>query len=236
MMNPWKYRPANDQDLPGTERLRSIRRESGYGSALAQMLTLRMTALILKLWHRHSVRGLEFLPAQPPCIVVANHASHLDVFAIAAALPWRWSSQIYPVSAGDLFFKNAARSWLAATFLNALPLWRRGAVHHALEELRGRLVVGQDVILIFPEGTRSRTGEMATFKAGIGRLVAGTSIPVVPCRISGTFEALPPEARLPRSKKISVQFGQALSFQDASNDRSGWQSVAAALELAVKAL
>ena len=54
------------------------------------------------------------------------------------------------------------------------------------------------MLILFPEGTRSRTGEMGPFKPGIGALVAGTAAPVVPCYLSGAFAAWPPTSRLPR--------------------------------------
>jgi 1-acyl-sn-glycerol-3-phosphate acyltransferase len=89
---------------------------------------------------------------------------------------------------------------------------------------------------LFPEGTRTRTGTTAPFKPGLGRLIAGTNIPIVPCYLKGTFAALPVTRAVPRWKKISVQVGKPLSFAETSNDRAGWESIAAAVENAVRAL
>jgi 1-acyl-sn-glycerol-3-phosphate acyltransferase len=77
---------------------------------------------------------------------------------------------------------------------------------------------------------------MATFKAGIGRVVAGTDVPVVPCRIRGAFAAFPPHAKLPRPRPVAVRIGAPLRFSSVENDRAGWSEVATALEAAVREL
>lgn len=88
--------------------------------------------------------------------------------------------------------------------------------------------------VLFPEGTRTRTGATARFKRGVGMLVAGTHVPVVPCRLRGTFEAWPPHRRLPRPGKITLTVGPPLHFADVRNDPDGWIRVAADLESAVR--
>jgi len=98
------------------------------------------------------------------------------------------------------------------------------------------LLKGRSVYILFPEGTRTRTGAMATFKPGLGRLVAGTSVPIVPCYLNGTFAALPASGTVPRWKKIDVTIGKPLSFSVTTNDRAGWELIAAATENAVRAL
>ena len=95
---------------------------------------------------------------------------------------------------------------------------------------------GASIYILFPEGTRTRTGEVARFKPGLGRLVAGTNIPIVPCYLNGTFAALPTTGTVPRWKKISVHVGKPLSFAETTNDRVGWESIAAATENAVRSL
>lgn len=76
--------------------------------------------------------------------------------------------------------------------MNALPIWRKNCGAHSLADLRERLLNGRSVYILFPEGTRTRTGAIGKFKPGLGRLVAGTNVPVVPCHLRGTFAALPP--------------------------------------------
>src|SRR5207253_4111230 len=92
-----------------------------------------------------------------------------------------------------------------ATVFNALPVRRRGVTGHALEELRQRMVAEPRVYILFPEGARSRDRMMKKFKPGIGMLVAGTQVPVVPCYLQGTFEATPPNSWLLRPAPIEVR-------------------------------
>ena len=120
--------------------------------------------------------------------------------------------------------------------MNALPIWRHSVGTHSLDELRERLTSGNCVYIIFPEGTRTRDGAIAKFKPGIGRLVAGTSLPVVPCHLQGTFDALPASRSLPRPGQVRATIGQPLQFTTAKNERSGWDEIAAALEEAVRKL
>jgi N-dimethylarginine dimethylaminohydrolase len=77
--------------------------------------------------------------------------------------------------------------------LNALPMWRKKCGSHAMQELRDRLLSGPSIHLLFPEGKRSRDGSMNPFKPGLGMMIAGAPVPVVPCFIDGAFHAFRPE-------------------------------------------
>ena len=74
----------------------------------------------------------------------------------------------------------------------------------------GRLLDGGWSVLIFPEGSRSRTGEMAPFKPGIGLVAARTGRPVIPVRMIGLHDVLAPGRRLPRRGRAEVRFGEPL--------------------------
>ena len=74
------------------------------------------------------------------------------------------------------------------------------------------------------------------FKHGLGMLVAETNVPVVPCGLTGAFEALPPDRRLPRPVAIKLAIGDALQFALTANDRTGWSQIAARVESCVRAL
>ncbi len=235
-MEEWKLEPARDLGVPLAKRPLDLRRESGLlesGAHLAWSAALRVH---FALWHRIRIEGREHLPAEPPYVVAANHGSHLDALALASALPWRMNDRVFPLAAGDVFFAAPLPAGFAAFVMNALPLWRRNCGAHAMETLRARIVEERCVYILFPEGTRSRTGEPGRFKAGIGMLVAGTPVPVVPCRIEGAFRALPPGAVLPRPRKVVLRFGPPLSFGDLAPDREGWSRAAARVEEAVLGL
>jgi 1-acyl-sn-glycerol-3-phosphate acyltransferase len=235
-MEEWRFEPAHDFGLSAEERRLSLRREVGLESAISCFLWRSITRLYLATAHRLKIRGRENLPTRPPFVLVANHASHLDAIILGAILPLRFIGAVFPIAAGDTFFTKRASSIFATAFMNALPIWRRSSGAHSLEDLRERLLKGSSVYILFPEGTRTRTGAMAAFKPGLGRLVAGTSVPIVPCYLTGTFAALPASAAVPRWKKICVTIGKPLSFSATTNDRVGWEFIAAATETAVRAL
>jgi 1-acyl-sn-glycerol-3-phosphate acyltransferase len=235
-MEEWRFEPAHDLGLSAEERRLSLRREVGLESAISCFLWRSITRSYLAIAHRLEIRGRENLPAHAPFILVANHASHLDAIILGGILPLRFVGAVFPIAAGDTFFTKRASSIFATAFMNALPIWRKNCGAHSLEDLRERLMRGACVYILFPEGTRTRTGKMGPFKPGLGRLVAGTNIPILPCYLSGTFAALPASGTVPRWKKISVRMGKPLSFAETTNDRAGWESIATATENAVRAL
>ena len=236
-MDSWKLEPAEDLGLPLGERLRSVRREHGLVPFLLHLICSAWVRVILALYHRLEIRGRENLPNEGPFILVSNHASHLDTAVLACSLPWRLRVDAFPIAAGDTFFTTPIIAVASAVLINALPMWRkRRGIAHELAELRQRLSSRRYIYIVFPEGTRSRTGEMGPFKSGLGMIVAGTMVPVVPCRLRGTFEALPPGRHVPRPRKIHLNIGQSLRFEDLADNRQGWDEIAARVQAAVSSL
>lgn len=233
-MKEWEYTPAKDHGLKPTEALKSAWREPGLFYRGCHGIWLLMSRAYFRIYHRLSVIGLDSIPAQAPFILVANHSSHLDAPALIASLPRKFRSIAYPLAAGDAFFATNKGSWFGAMFLNALPVWRKRAARHSLEVLRDRLEKGQVVFILFPEGTRTRDGQPAAFKPGIGMLVAGSAVPVIPCYIEGAFEALPPAAKRPKRLPLRVHVSDPVRYSDHSNDRDGWNAVAKDLALRVE--
>lgn len=170
-MEEWRFEPARDLGLSGKQRRFSLRREVGLESVISCFAWRAVTRSYLALAHRLEIKGRENLPAQTPFLFVANHASHLDAIILGAILPARFIGAVFPIAAGDTFFTRRASSIFATACMNALPLWRKNCGAHSLEELRERLLNHGPVYILFPEGTRTRTGEMARFKPGLGRLV-----------------------------------------------------------------
>jgi len=235
-MQNWQFRPANDLGLPLRQQLRSVRRENGLFNVLTHFAWGAASAVYLKIAHRLAIDGRQHLPKSGSFVMVANHASHLDTIVLASAMKWRMQSRVFPVAAGDTFFSTTLAGTFSALLINALPMWRNRTSSHGLADLRDRLTQESCVYIVFPEGTRTRTGSMSSFKPGIGMLVAGTNVPIVPCRLIGTFQALPFNRRLPKPTKLRLTIGQPLLFDQISNDRPGWDTVAASTESAVAAL
>lgn len=235
-MEPWRLQPARDSGLTPAERFRSVRRESGLLESLAHHLCFLVVRVYFAGAHRLTIKGREHLPRRGPFVLAANHCSHLDAVALIAALSPHHREKAFPIAAGDVFFQSGATSIFSAVALNALPMWRKNCGPHALAELRCKLREEECIFIIFPEGSRSRDGMMAPFKHGLGMIVAETNVPVVPCYLTGTFEALPPHRKVARPLPVKVSLGVPLEFTAVQNDRSGWSQIAQSVESCVRAL
>jgi 1-acyl-sn-glycerol-3-phosphate acyltransferase len=235
-MEPWNLQPAHDTGLSPSERFRSVRRESGLLENLAHHACFSLIRSYFAIAHRLTIVGREKLPAHGPFVLAANHCSHLDALALGAALSPRHRERAFPIAAGDVFFQTKVTSTFSAIMLNALPMWRKNCGPHALAELRQKLQKEKAIFIIFPEGGRSRNGSMMPFKHGLGMLVAGTGVPVVPCGLVGTFEALPANRNFPRPVSIKLIIGEPMQFASTANDRTSWSHIARAVESRVRDL
>lgn len=209
----WKLRPARDLDLAAGERWRSLKRERGLVGLAVNGAWRTLLRTYFRLFHRLTVEGRENLPP-PPFLLVANHGSHLDALVLAAALRGEAARSAHALAAGEVFFGSQFGAAFAAYAINAFPIWRGRTKRGEIATLRERLVEDRLVYILFPEGTRSRTGEMGPFQAGLSTIVAGTGVPVVPCWIAGAHAAWPPHRKAPRPGRITVRIGPALPSED----------------------
>lgn len=231
----FRLRTARDHALAPAVRLQSLARERGLGSLLVGAAWRAALRAYLAAFHRLAVEGRENLPA-PPFILIANHTSHLDALVLSAALRGEAARRAHALAAGDTFFASPLASAFAAYAVNALPVWRRRTRASEIATLRERLGEDRLVYILFPEGTRARDGVMAPFQPGIGALVGGTAVPVVPCRLDGAFAAWPAHRRLPRPGRLRLMIGPSLTFDAVPASREGWEEVARRCEAAVRAL
>lgn len=235
-MDDFDLRPAEDLGLKVWERLSSVRRESGPFLTAVHTGWALLARTYFALWHRLRVIGKEHLPTQFPFVLCSNHSSHLDALALVAPLRMALRANTFALAAGDTFFESALTTAFAAGFINALPIWRKKRTPQALKELREKLVNTPCGYVVFPEGGRTRDGNLTPFKGGVGMVVAGTSVPVVPCHISGTFDAMPAGVKFPRPRRITIRVGPPATFDDVKNDKHGWNRVMTVVEARVKAL
>jgi len=208
----WQYEPAADLDQPLAERLRRFPREPDltvYGLRSVAALTIRSW---LRLYHRLEIIGTSHLPKEGSFVMVANHASHLDTLCLLATLPLRKLHRAFPAAAKDYFFVSVPRLAVAAVIVNALPFARQTHVRQSLDLSRQLLANPGNILILFPEGTRTTSGQIGEFKPGIGLLVAGTEIPVVPCRLAGAFEAWPKGKYIPRPRRVRLHIGAPRSY------------------------
>ena len=235
-MPPWQYEPALDLDQPLMERLRHFPREP-------DMLVYAMRALAalvirgwLRLYHRFTIVGRENLPTDRSFVLVANHTSHLDTLCLLSSLPLGMLHRAFPAAARDYFFVGVPRLLAAAIVANALPFDRRTHIRESLDLCRELLENPGNVLLIFPEGTRSASGELGEFKAGIGLLAAASRHPVVPCYLQGSEEVWPSRGWLPRPRRMRLIIGKARAYSNFDRTTAAAHRISHDLREAVLAL
>ena len=168
------------------------------------------------------VYGRAHIPLHNPnIIVVANHCSHLDMGLVKFALG-DYGSEIRALAAADYFFQENPRKSYFENFTNLIPVERSGTLESALGEASKALRRGE-MLLVFPEGTRSKTGEIQRFRRGLGYLVDTHDVDVLPLWIGGTYDALPKGQALPSptQRDLNVHIGPLLSSGELKEDVAG---------------
>ncbi|WP_040337474.1 lysophospholipid acyltransferase family protein [Candidatus Blastococcus massiliensis] len=169
---------------------------------------------LLWMLFRPRVTGRENVPLTGPVILASNHLSFIDSIVIPTVAPRR----VTVLAKAEYFTSGGVSGWFTRTLfgaLGALPVEREThrAAQAALDTALGVLHAG-GAFGIYPEGTRSRDGRLARGKTGVAWLALTADCPVVPVAVHGTDRVQPIGARWPRPRRVSVTFGEPLTFPD----------------------
>jgi 1-acyl-sn-glycerol-3-phosphate acyltransferase len=150
-----------------------------------------------------------------PCIVIANHGSHMDSLVLHAALPERIRRDLYFGAAADRWYvtgkkKLVLQPWYQSLVLGNFPI-RRGGGSAALDYARWLIGAGRH-IAIFPEGTRATSDALGRFRAGVALLAIEHDLPVVPVYLSGLREMRPKGQREVRPGPAAAEILEPLWF------------------------
>jgi long-chain acyl-CoA synthetase len=176
---------------------------------------------------RVRVIGVERLgKLKGPALLISNHVTDVDAALILSALPWRWRSRLSIAMSGELLrewrYPPETAGWfaslkakityaLAAGLFNVFSLPRQSGFRQSFAYAGEAMDEGWSV-LIFPEGTETRDGQIQPFRAGIGLLTSELTVPVVTIMLDGLFELKQRRQFFVRPGTVSITFGEPITF------------------------
>ncbi|MFJ8309857.1 MULTISPECIES: lysophospholipid acyltransferase family protein [unclassified Streptomyces] len=167
---------------------------------------------LLRLLFRPRMEGLEHIPEEGAAIIAGNHLSFSDHFLMPVMLKRR----ITFLAKQEYFTGPGIKGRLTAAFFRAIgqiPVDRSGKEAGRAAIREGLGVLNRNELLgIYPEGTRSPDGKLYKGKVGVAVMAIRGRVPVIPCAMVGTFEIQPPGQVVPRIKRVAVRFGEPLDF------------------------
>ncbi|MER6675479.1 lysophospholipid acyltransferase family protein [Streptomyces sp. NPDC000983] len=167
---------------------------------------------LLRLVFRPRIEGLDHVPSSGAAIVAGNHLSFSDHFLMPAILKRR----ITFLAKAEYFTGPGLKGRLTAFFFRSvgqIPVDRSGKEAGQAAIREGLGVLGKDELLgIYPEGTRSHDGRLYKGKVGVAVMALKAGVPVIPCAMIGTFEAQPPGKVIPHIHPVQIRFGEPLDF------------------------
>lgn len=181
---------------------------------------VRMTRAWAKvaLWSSGSdavLHGVENVTPGQPFVLVANHVSWFDIFAIAAKLPVDYhfvaKKELEKIPVFGL-------AWRAAGHIS-IDRGNRESAARSLRKAGQQMREQKSVVVIFAEGTRSRTGRLLPFKKGAFVLAAETGIPIIPTIVTGSYDIMRPDTFIVRPATIHVYFEPPVPAEGASVDQ-----------------
>lgn len=147
-------------------------------------------------------RNLKSLPTEQAFIVMSNHQSLYDAPLIVAAMPRKIGARVAVGAATDNFFRSWLQSKPTRILLNTYPIDRDDSGRH--RGVSACLVKNGTPIMVFPEGTRSRTGNLGKFHQGLARIAIENQVPIVPVAVR-TYDAWPADRRHPHWNRPAVE-------------------------------
>ncbi len=190
---------------------------------------------LFKFFWRIDIQGIENLPKQGGALLCPNHLSVFDSFVLPAAVPRQMTF------VGKAEYLDDWKTRTLFPKLGMIPIDRRGGKHAnaALDAARAVLLSG-GVFGIYPEGTRSRSGNLHKGHTGAARLAIETGSPVVPVGILGTVDIQPPDQPVPNVfRRATIKFGtpiDSLRYRSRIGDRVVYRELTDELMFEIQAL
>nr|MBP7474977.1 1-acyl-sn-glycerol-3-phosphate acyltransferase [Pyrinomonadaceae bacterium] len=172
------------------------------GNAAVDLATDALYDSVLKT----RIEGEANVPQHVNFIVAPNHTSHIDTGLVKKALGKDVAEQTVAVAAADYWFDTKYKRAYMNNFTTLVPIERTGSLRQSLRHVTQILNDGYNA-LIFPEGGRQESGQIAEFKPIIGYLALNQKIGILPIYIWGTYDAFPKGTIIPKGKSLGAKVG-----------------------------
>ncbi|MFN2500768.1 MAG: AMP-binding protein [Pyrinomonadaceae bacterium] len=170
------------------------------------------------------IEGESNVPQHVNFIVAPNHTSHIDTGLVKKALGKQIAEQTVAVAAADYWFDTKYKRAYMNNFTTLVPIERSGSLRQSLRHVTQILNEGYNA-LIFPEGGRQESGQIAEFKPIIGYLALNQKIGVLPMYIWGTYDAFPKGTIIPKGSslgaKVGAKVGRLLEYEELKEMTAG---------------
>lgn len=186
------------------------------------------------------VTGRKNIPHNEQCIVISNHCSHLDLGLTKYALG-DYGKRLSALAASDYFFDTQYKRDFFEPFTNLIPVDRTAPLEASLRNAESAMRNGR-VVLVFPEGTRSKDGELQEFKHGIGYLQSKAQLSILPIYLKGTHRSMAKGSAMPTNRRLSAKIGPKISAEflakitEGKNRIETYAIVAEHLQIAIECL
>ncbi len=180
------------------------------GSPFWYSILRGLAIAVFKIFFAIKIEGKENIPNRGGAILASNHLSYLDPIILGIFVPRR----VNFMAKEELFENFLFRRIIVK--LGAFPIRREGIDGATYRKIL-KLLHKREVVVLFPEGTRSIDGTIGQLHTGIARIALKADVPLIPIIIWGTEKALPRGKKLLRLSKIRARAGKPLKTNIASN-------------------
>lgn len=186
--------------LPELENDSRNNQEFVFHTTLVRRITIFLLKIFLPMFMKREISGIENLPADGAVVLGANHLTNYDAFLIQVCLP----RPLFFMAKAELHNNKISDAWLRQ--MGAFPVKRGAGDGWALNHAH-KVLDHQQVLAIFPEGTRSKGRGLRPAKTGAARFSLYASCPIIPVAVNGTEKMF---KQFPRRTKVTIQIGEPI--------------------------
>jgi 1-acyl-sn-glycerol-3-phosphate acyltransferase len=168
-----------------------------FHTTLVRRITIAVLKISLPLFMKREISGAENLPAKGPVVLASNHLTNYDVFPIQLSLP----RPLFFMAKAELHQNSLLDSWLRQ--MGAFPVQRGSGDEWAINHAH-KVLDKEQVLAIFPEGTRSKGRGLRPAKTGAARFALYADCPILPVAIDGTEKLF---KNFPNRTRVTIQIG-----------------------------